>query len=202
MRKANITLFFVVVVVVCFFVGFFVVVVVVVVVGFFWLLGFFFLFFCFFAFSRAAPAAHGGSQARGPIGAVDTGLARATATRDPIRVCHPHHSSRAMPDPQPTEHGQGSNPQPHGSQLDSLTTEPQQELQANMTLNSYCRRLRERWKLKILALGSSLIWSLNCLQRCQSCEQNTIIPLMFLATLSFHLLSKEKTLTSINFASL
>ena len=37
------------------------------------LLGFFF-FFCLFASSRAAPAAYGGSQARGLIGAVDAGL--------------------------------------------------------------------------------------------------------------------------------
>ena len=34
----------------------------------------------------------------------------------------------AMPDPQPTEQGQGLNPQPHGSQSDSLTTEPRREL--------------------------------------------------------------------------
>ena len=33
---------------------------------------FFFLFFGLFAFSRAALAAYGGSQARGPIGAVAT----------------------------------------------------------------------------------------------------------------------------------
>jgi len=38
------------------------------------LLFFFFFFFGLFAFSRAAPAAYGGSQARGPIGAVATGL--------------------------------------------------------------------------------------------------------------------------------
>ena len=36
----------------------------------------FFLFvcFCLFAFSRATPTAHGGSQARGLIGAVAAGL--------------------------------------------------------------------------------------------------------------------------------
>ena len=34
----------------------------------------FFFFLRLFAFSRAAPAAYGGSQARGLIGAVDTGL--------------------------------------------------------------------------------------------------------------------------------
>ena len=38
--------------------------------GFF---GFFFVLFCF-VFSRAAPAAYGGTQARGPVGAVATGL--------------------------------------------------------------------------------------------------------------------------------
>ena len=32
------------------------------------------MYFCPFAFSRAAPAAYGGSQARGLIGAVDTSL--------------------------------------------------------------------------------------------------------------------------------
>ena len=34
----------------------------------------FFFFFCLFAFARATLAAYGGSQARGPIGAVATGL--------------------------------------------------------------------------------------------------------------------------------
>ena len=34
----------------------------------------FWVFFCLFAFSRAASAAHGGSQARGLIGAVASGL--------------------------------------------------------------------------------------------------------------------------------
>ena len=35
---------------------------------------FLFLFFCLFAFSRATPAAYGGSQARGLIGAIAAGL--------------------------------------------------------------------------------------------------------------------------------
>ena len=35
-----------------------------------------FLFVCLFAFSRAAPAAYGDSQARGPNGAVATGLSQ------------------------------------------------------------------------------------------------------------------------------
>ena len=68
--------------------------------------------FCLF---RAAPTAHGGSQTRGPIGAVAAGL------------CHSHSNARSKPrlqstpqllatlDPQPTGQGQGLNPQPHGS---------------------------------------------------------------------------------------
>ena len=35
---------------------------------------FIFYFFCIFAISWAAPAAYGGSQARGPLGAVAAGL--------------------------------------------------------------------------------------------------------------------------------
>ena len=61
---------------------------------------FFFFVFCLFvvvvvvAISWAAPAAYGGSQVRGRIRPVAAGYARATATRDPSRVCNLHHSSR------------------------------------------------------------------------------------------------------------
>ena len=63
---------------------------------------------------RAAPAAYGGSQAKG--------LIRATAAR----LRHSHSNARseprlqptpqltATPDPKHTERGQGSNLQPHG----------------------------------------------------------------------------------------
>ena len=70
----------------------------------------------FFFFFRAAPTACGGSQARGS---------------NQSYICRPmpepHSSARSEPrlqptpqlpatlDPQPTERGQGSNPQPHGS---------------------------------------------------------------------------------------
>ena len=37
--------------------------------------------------------AYGGSQAKGRIGAVATGLHHNTATPDPSRVCDLHHSS-------------------------------------------------------------------------------------------------------------
>ena len=53
---------------------------------------FFFFFFCPFAFSRAAPAAYGGSQARGRIGAVAAGLR------------HSHSHARSKLRLQPTPH--------------------------------------------------------------------------------------------------
>ena len=43
----------------------------------------YFFIFCPFVFSRAAPAAYGGSQARGPIGAVAAGLRHSNARSEP-----------------------------------------------------------------------------------------------------------------------
>ena len=66
-------------------------------------------FFCLFAISRAAPAAYGVSQARGPIAAVAAGLHHShgnTGSEPPLR---PTPQLRATPNPQPTEQGQGSN---------------------------------------------------------------------------------------------
>ena len=60
-----------------------------------------FFFFVFLPFSRAAPAAYRGSQARGLIGAVAAGLARATAMQDPSRICNLHHSSWQCQIPNP-----------------------------------------------------------------------------------------------------
>ena len=82
------------------------------------ILFYFYLFiylFSLFAISWAAHAAHGGSQARGPIRAVATGLrqSHSNAGSEPSLQSTPQLT--AMPDPQPTEQGQGSNPQPHGS---------------------------------------------------------------------------------------
>ena len=81
-----------------------------------------YIYFFFFVFCllRAASRVYGGSQARGPNGAVATSL------------CHSHSNARsklwlkctpqltATLDPQPTEQGQGSNLQPHGSQSNLL----------------------------------------------------------------------------------
>lgn len=49
-----------------------------------------FFFFCLFAFSGAALAAYGSSQARGRIGAIAAGL------------CHSHSNARIKPNLQPT----------------------------------------------------------------------------------------------------
>ena len=78
-------------------------------------MGFFFLFFFFFALSWAAPAAHGGSQARGQVGAVAASLRQSYSNAG----CEPHlrytPQLPAMPDPLPTKQGWGLNSQPHGS---------------------------------------------------------------------------------------
>ena len=51
---------------------------------------FFYLFFCLYLFFRAAPVAHGGSQARGQIGALAASL------------CHSHGNAGSKPCLQPT----------------------------------------------------------------------------------------------------
>ena len=84
-----------------------------------------FNFFCLF---RTVPIAYGGSQARGWIGAVVTGLCHSHSNTDPSCVCDLRHSSQQCWIPNPTEQDQGSNPGPHGYQSSLLTTELQQEL--------------------------------------------------------------------------
>ena len=57
------------------------------------------IFFGLFAFSRAAPAAYGGSQARGLIGAVAAGLGQSHSnTRSELRL-QTTPQLMAMPDP-------------------------------------------------------------------------------------------------------
>ena len=88
----------------------------------------FFFLFCLFAFSRAAPVAYGGFQAKGLIRAVAAGLRQSHSNARSKPHVQPIPQLTATPDPQPTEQGQGSNPKPHGSQSDWLATEPQWEL--------------------------------------------------------------------------
>jgi len=64
------------------------------------LLSFYFiLFFCLFAFSRAASAAYGDSQARGPIGAVATGLRQSHSNVGSEPHLRPTPQLTARPDP-------------------------------------------------------------------------------------------------------
>ena len=59
--------------------------------------------------------AHGGSQARGRIGAVAIGLRQSHSNTGSEQHLQPTPQLTATQDPEPTEQGQGSNPQPHGS---------------------------------------------------------------------------------------
>ena len=76
---------------------------------------FFFFFFCLFAISWATPVAYGGSQARGPIGAVAASLCQSHSNAGSEPHLQPTPQLMATPDREPTEQGQGPNPQPHGS---------------------------------------------------------------------------------------
>ena len=75
---------------------------------------YYFILFLFFAFFRATPAAYGSSQARGQIRAITVSLRHSYSNSG----SEPHLQSTpqltATPDSQPTERGQGLNPQPHG----------------------------------------------------------------------------------------
>ena len=61
--------------------------------------GFIYLFFCLFAFCRAAPAAYGGSQARGQIGAVAADPRQNHSNAGLKQRLRPTPQLRAMPDP-------------------------------------------------------------------------------------------------------
>ena len=77
------------------------------------LLSFFLLFF--FGFSRAPPVAYGGSQTRSLIAAVAVSLRQSHSNAGSELCLRPTPQLTAALDPSPTERGQGSNPQPHGS---------------------------------------------------------------------------------------
>ena len=84
---------------------------------------------CLFSISSSAEtAAHGCSQARGRIGATTAGLQHSHSNVGSEPHLQPTSQLAATPSPQPTEQGQGSNPQLHDSQSDSPTTEPRREL--------------------------------------------------------------------------
>ena len=58
-----------------------------------------FIYFCLFAFSRAAPTAYGGSQARGLMGAVAAGLRQSHSNSESEPCLQPTPQLTAMPDP-------------------------------------------------------------------------------------------------------
>ena len=72
-------------------------------------------FFGVFYLFRAAPVAYGGSQARDLIGSVATGLRHSHSNARSESRLWPTPQLSATLDPQPTEQGQGLNPQLHGS---------------------------------------------------------------------------------------
>ena len=59
----------------------------------------YFVFICLFVFSRAAPMACGGSQAKSLIGAVATGLRQSHSNAGSEPHLHPAPQLMAMPDP-------------------------------------------------------------------------------------------------------
>ena len=59
--------------------------------------------------------AYGGSQARGLIGGIATGLRQSHSNKGSEPSLQPTPPLTATPGPQPTDQGQGSNLQPHGS---------------------------------------------------------------------------------------
>ena len=74
----------------------------------------YFFLFLFFLLFRAAPTAHGSSQARGPIGAVATSLRHSHSNMGSEPRLQTTPELTVVPDPSPTEQGQGSNLSPHG----------------------------------------------------------------------------------------
>ena len=60
-------------------------------------------YFFVFAFSRAAPMAYGGSQARGPTGAVAAGLCHNHSNSGSEPRLRPTPQLMATPNPEPTE---------------------------------------------------------------------------------------------------
>ena len=67
---------------------------------------------------RATPLAYGGSQARGQMGAAAASLPHSHSNAGPEPHLWPIPQLTAMPNPPPTEWGQGGNPHPPGYQED------------------------------------------------------------------------------------
>ena len=66
----------------------------------------------FFSLSRATSMAHGGSQVRGPTRVTDASPRHSHSKAESKLCLQPAPQLKAMPNPQPTEQGQGSNHNP------------------------------------------------------------------------------------------
>ena len=107
---------------------------------------------------RTSSIAYGSSQARGLIRATAAGLHQSHSSTGSDLCLQPTPQLTAMPDPPPTERGQGWNPQPHGSQSDSLTTAPQWELLAWLLFTDFyififCFLEPHSWHMEVPSLG-------------------------------------------------
>ena len=67
-----------------------------------------------FCFLGGHTSAYGRSQARGQIGAAAAGLLHSQSNARSDSHLRPTSQLKALPDPSPTDQGQGSNPCPHG----------------------------------------------------------------------------------------
>ena len=87
----------------------------IIITQFYFIFYFLFYFFVFLPFPGQLPMAYGGSQARGLIRALATGLCQNHNNMGSEPHLRPTAQLMAMLDPYPTEQGQGSILQPHGS---------------------------------------------------------------------------------------
>ena len=78
------------------------------------------IFYFYFLLFRTVPVAHGRSQARSQTGTRAAGLYHSHSNVGSELYLQPTPQLMAMPDPRPTEQGQGLNPYPHGYQSDSF----------------------------------------------------------------------------------
>ena len=110
----------------------------------------FYLFIYLYLFFRAAPEAYGGSQARGLIRAVATSLRQSHSNAGSEPRLQPTPQLTATPDGQPTERGQGSDAQRHGSQSDSFP--PRHDGNSSCSfLSEWCVRISGCGQLGVIA---------------------------------------------------
>ena len=101
------------------------------------------LFICLFCLLRATPMAYGESQARGPIGAVDTGLYRSYSNARSKPCLRPIPQLRATPDLQPQNKAR-IKPQTSWFLVGFVFAEPRRELPSCVILRSFQKVLKSQ----------------------------------------------------------